>query len=77
VLSSEPVLADMDGLPVGVLKGQSRSALAQVPHAAAWAARFTNAAPSSGTSAKRFRQQAAPSIVRNAAQGLAQACARP
>jgi len=26
------------------------------------------------TSAKRFRQQAAPTIVRNAAQGIAQAC---
>jgi hypothetical protein len=74
VLSGERVLAELDGRPVGVLEEQSRSALAQVPHAAAWAARFTSAAPASVTSAKRFRQQAAPTIVRNAAQGIAQAC---
>ena len=74
VLSCERVLAELDGRPVGVLEDQSRSALAQVPHAAAWAARFTSAAPASVTSAKRFRQQAAPTIVRNAAQGIAQAC---
>jgi hypothetical protein len=58
---------------VDVLEEQSRSALAQVPQAAAWAARFTRAAPASATSVKRFRQQAAPTIVRNAAQGIAQA----
>jgi hypothetical protein len=74
VLSCERVLAELDGRPVGALEGQSRSVLAQVPHAAAWAARFTSAAPASVTSAKRFRLQAAPTIVRNAAQGIAQAC---
>jgi hypothetical protein len=73
VLSSERVLADLDGRPVGVLEEQSRSALAQVPHAAAWAARFISAAPAA-VSAERFRRQAAPTIVRNAAQGIAQAC---
>jgi hypothetical protein len=51
-----------------------RSVLAQVPHAAAWSSRFTSAGPTAVTSAKRFRQQAAPTIVRNAAQGIAQAC---
>jgi hypothetical protein len=74
VLSCERVLAQLDGRPVGALDEQSRSALAQVPDAAAWAARFIGAAPASATSARRFRQQAAPSIVRNAAQGIAQAC---
>jgi hypothetical protein len=74
VLSCERVLAELDGRPVGALEEESRSVLAQVPHAAAWAARFTSAAPSSVTSAKRFRQQAAPIIVRNAAHGIAQAC---
>jgi len=77
VLSCERILAELDGRPVGVLEEQSRSALAQIPHAAVWAARFTSAAPASALSAKRFRQQAAPTIVRNAAQGIAQACARP
>jgi hypothetical protein len=74
VLSCERVLAELDGRPVGALEDASRSALAQVPQAAAWAARFTSAAPSSALSPKRFGQQAAPTIVRNAAQGIAQAC---
>ena len=74
VLSCERVLAELDGRPVGALEEPSRSALAQVPHAAGWAARFTRAAPAWALSAKRFRQQAAPTIVRNAAQGIAQAC---
>jgi hypothetical protein len=58
----------------GDLEDQSRAVLAQVPHAADWAARFTSAAPASVTSAKHFGWQAAPSIVRNAAQGIAQTC---
>jgi hypothetical protein len=74
VLSCERMLAALDGRPVGALEEPSRLTLAQVPHAAAWAARFTSAAPASVASAKRFRQQAAPAIVRNAAQGIAQAC---
>jgi hypothetical protein len=74
VLSCERVLAVLDGRPVGSLEEPSRSALAQVPDAAAWAAGFTSAAPASVTSAKRFREQAAPSIVRIAAHGIAQAC---
>jgi hypothetical protein len=74
VLSCERMLAVLDGRPAGALEEQSRSTLAQVPHAAAWAARFTGAAPASAISAKRFRRQAAPSIVRNATQGIAQAC---
>jgi hypothetical protein len=75
VLSCERVLAELDGRPLGALREPSRSALARVPHAAAWAARFTSAAPAGAPSVKRFRQQAAPAIVRNAAQGIAQACA--
>jgi hypothetical protein len=74
VLSCEGMLATLDGRPPGALEEPSRSALAQVPHAAAWAARFTRSAPASVASAKRFRRQAAPTIVRNAAQGIAQAC---
>jgi hypothetical protein len=70
VLACERVLAELDGRPVG-LQEQSRVALAQVPYAAAWAHRFTSGA---GISAKRFRRQAAPCIVRNAVEGIAQAC---
>jgi hypothetical protein len=71
VLASEQVLAELDGRPVEELEEQSRVALAQAPHAAAWADRFTSGA---GTSAKGFRRQAAPIIVRSAVQGIAQAC---
>jgi hypothetical protein len=74
VLSCERVLAELDGRPVGILEDESRSVLAQVPLAARWADRFVAAAPRSAYSAKQFRGQAAPAIVGNAAQGLAQAC---
>jgi hypothetical protein len=71
VLASDRVLAELDGRPVEELEEQSRVALAQAPHAAAWADRFSSGA---GTSARRFRRQAAPTIVRSAVQGIAQAC---
>jgi hypothetical protein len=71
VLACERVLAELDGRPVGSLQRQSRQALAQVPHAAAWASRFTSGVE---TSAKGFRRQAAPVIVHDAVEGIAQAC---
>jgi hypothetical protein len=74
VLSCERVLAELDGRPLGELGEASRSALAQVPHAAGWAARFVGDAPAAARSPQRFRRQAAPTIVRTAAQGIAQAC---
>jgi hypothetical protein len=74
VLACERVLAALDGRPVGALEEQSRSALAQVPHAAQWADQFTSGARTSATSPKRFRRQAAPVIVRSAVAGIAQAC---
>ena len=74
VLSCERVLAELDGRPVGDLEDQSRAVLDQVPHAARWADRFIGAGPRAAFSARRFRQHAAPAIVRNAAQGIAQAC---
>jgi hypothetical protein len=74
VLACERVLAELDGRPIGALQEQSRSALARVPHAAEWADRFHRGARLSAPSAKRFRRQAAPSIVRNAVEGIAQAC---
>jgi hypothetical protein len=74
VLACERVLAALDGRPVGAMEEQSRSALAQVPHATAWADRFTSGARPSATSAKRFRRQVAPTIVCDAVEGIAQAC---
>jgi hypothetical protein len=76
LLSCERVLAELDGRPLGDLEEPSRAALAEAPHAAAWANRFIGAVPAVVFSARRFRRQAAPSIVRNAVQGIAQACVR-
>jgi hypothetical protein len=70
VLACERVLAELDGRPEGSLEAPSRAALARTPQAAAWARRFTTGAR---TSSKRFRWQVAPSIVRNAAEGVARA----
>jgi hypothetical protein len=71
VLACERMLAGLDGRPGGGLEEQSRSALAQVPDAAAWANQFTSGVR---TSAKRYRRQVAPAIVRDAVQGIAEAC---
>jgi hypothetical protein len=72
VLACERVLAGLDGRPVGDLQAASRSALARAPHAWAWAERFAGAG--GAPPPRRFRQQAAPTIVRNAVEGIAQAC---
>jgi hypothetical protein len=74
VLSCERVLAELDGRPLGALEAESRSALAKAPHAARWADRFIGAAQTAATSPKRFCRHAAPVIVHDAAQGIAQAC---
>jgi hypothetical protein len=71
VLACERVLAELDGRPGGGLEEQSRLALAQVPHAAAWADRFTSGVRASQ---KGFRRQAAPTIVHGAVEGIAKAC---
>jgi hypothetical protein len=71
VLTCERVLADLDGRAPGSLEEQSRLALAGVPHAAAWAYRFTSGVRPSN---KGFRRQAAPTIVQDAVEGIAQAC---
>jgi hypothetical protein len=71
VLTCERVLAELDGRAVGSLQEQSRRALAEVPHAAEWADRFTSGVR---PSTKGFRRQAAPTIVHDAVEGIAQAC---
>jgi hypothetical protein len=71
VLACERVLAELDGRPVGSLQEQSRLALAQVPHAARWASCFTSGVRASQMG---FRRRAAPIIVRDAVEGIAEAC---
>jgi hypothetical protein len=73
VLTCERVLAGLDGRSVGTLQEHSRSALARAPHASQWARQFTSGIPTP-TPGKRFRRHTAPAIVRDAAQGIAQAC---
>jgi hypothetical protein len=71
VLTCERVLAELDGRPAGRLEEQSRLALANVPHATEWAYQFTSGIR---PSPKGFRRQAAPTIVQDAVEGIAQAC---
>jgi hypothetical protein len=71
VLACDRVLAELDGRAAGALQEQSRRALAKVPQAAGWAYRFTSGVR---PSTKGFRRQAAPTIVRDAVEGIAQAC---
>jgi hypothetical protein len=71
VLACERVLADLDRRAAGSLTESSKSALAKAPHAARWAEDFVRTRP---TSEKVFRRQAAPTIVRCAVDGIAQAC---
>jgi hypothetical protein len=74
VLACDRALAGLDGRPVGTLDEATRSVLAQAPQAAEWASRFVGRARTATVPARRFRQQAAPTIVRNAVAGIAQAC---
>jgi hypothetical protein len=71
VLACDRVLAELDGRAPGALEEQSRLALAEVPQAAEWADRFTSGVRPSH---KGFRRQAAPTIVQDAVEGIAQAC---
>jgi hypothetical protein len=71
VLAANRVLADLDGRPADSLDEQSQWALQQTPQAAQWAYRFTCEA---GISGKGFRRHAAPTAVRCAVQGIAEAC---
>jgi hypothetical protein len=71
VLTCDRILADLDKRSAGALEEQSRRALAEVPNAAVWADRFTSGVRPSH---QGFRRQAAPTIVRDAVEGIAQAC---
>ena len=73
ILAAERALASLEGRPADHLGPESRHALAQVPHATAWARRFTRDV---GTSTKGFRRHAAPNTIRYAVVGIAEACTR-
>jgi hypothetical protein len=70
VLSSEHMLADLDGREGAGLGRDSRSALDRAPRAAAWARRFIG---DLSPTARSFRRVAAPGIVTNAVKGIADA----
>jgi hypothetical protein len=70
VLTCDRVLAELDGRAPGSLQERSRLALAKAPHAAGWADQFTSGVR---PSPKGFRRQAAPTIVQDAVEGIAQA----
>ena len=74
VLSCDRMLAELDGRPAGELEGPSRHALSRAPLAAGWASRFADIARSAPVTARRFRDQSAPTIVHSAVAGIAQAC---
>jgi hypothetical protein len=71
VLSCDRILAELDGRPADALEGPSRAALAKAPQAAQWAYQFTSGVR---LSTKGFRRQAAPTMVGDAVEGIAQAC---
>lgn len=77
VLSSEELLAALDGRPVGSMGPASRAALDAVPGAERWArAVRTRLAGDAPPSVKAFRRYAGPQAVHCAAEGVAQACIR-
>jgi hypothetical protein len=71
VLAAERVQAILDGRAPDRLEARSRWALAQVPHAAEWAERYTREIT---TAPEGFRKHGAPTIVRQAVVGIARAC---
>ena len=73
VLICDRLLADLDGRPTNRPEEQTRSALAQVPHASRWAEDFLGCA-SPAMSVKRFRKHVAPRTVGYAVHGIASAC---
>lgn len=70
VLTSERVLAMVDGRPEHDVSDASRRVLGQVPAASAWAYEF---AGDSAVSLRSFRRSAAPTIVATSVRGIAEA----
>ena len=71
ILSSERILAQLDHLPSGELTERSQRAMERTPGAARWAHDFVEG---ERTTLKGYRRYAAPTAVRCAVEGIAQAC---
>jgi hypothetical protein len=71
VLTCDRILADLDKRSAGALEEQSRRALAEVPNAAVWADRFTSGVRPSPPG---LSPAGRATIVRDAVEGIAQAC---
>jgi hypothetical protein len=71
VLTSERIVAELDGRDPSSLTRQSRELLDQVPEAEAWARSFSSGRR---VSPKTFRAQVAPEVVNIAVNGIALAC---
>ena len=71
ILAAERALVDLDGSVDTATSAAAADALAAVPDAAAWARAFTN---EMRNSTRGFGRHAAPSTVRYAVVGIAQAC---
>lgn len=70
-LRCERVLDELEGRPLTYISPVTRQALAEVPHAADWARKFSNLGWGGlGT----FRRRSAPTIVHSAVSGIANAC---
>ncbi len=71
LLSADRVLATLEGRPADVPSAETARALSDVPLAARWAQRYTSGAR---VSVDTYRRQSAPSTVRCAVRGVAEAC---
>lgn len=71
VLRCERVLAELEGRSLRYVSPDTRLALAEVPHAADWARRFTDVG---WGGLRTFRRRSAPTIVHSAVSGIATAC---
>jgi hypothetical protein len=71
VLTADRLLVELDAPEWPASEAESRRALDQAPHAERWAIQF---ALRHKTTLQTFRRHSAPSIVRNAVRGIAEAC---
>lgn len=71
ILTTERLLADLDGRDPDEVSGPSRRALETAPYAAKQASKLVREFP---VSVRRYRRHSAPATVACAANGVAQAC---
>lgn len=71
LITCERVLDELDGRPEGTMRPETRAALDAAPLAERWARAFMT---TSRMTPRRFRSDAAPTIVTVAVEGIAEAC---